>query len=248
MAVAVNEVSRKLDLRSILPAIRVPTLVMHRRHDMVLPCAHGRFIAENIRDAELRVLPGESHVVFGPDADDWLDEAEEFITGRRGGERVNRGAPTMLFTDLVGSTAIAERVHDDRWKELLDRHDAAVRHEITRFSGNEREATGDGFLVTFAGPAQALRCAMAIGDSVRLLGMEIRAGVHTGEIELRGGGVDGIGVHIANRVMAAAGPSEVMVSRTVVDLVAGSGFEFEPRGDHELKGVSGSWQLYTLTP
>ncbi len=248
MAVAVNEVSRKLDLRSILPAIRVPTLVMHRRHDVVLPCAHGRFIAENIPDAELRVLPGESHVVFGPDADDWLDEAEEFITGRRGGERVNRVLATMLFTDLVGSTAIAERVHDDRWKELLDRHDAAVRHEITRFSGNEREATGDGFLVTFAGPAQALRCAMAIGDSVRLLGMEIRAGVHTGEIELRGGGVDGIGVHIANRVMAAAGPSEVMVSRTVVDLVAGSGFEFEPRGDHELKGVSGSWQLYALAP
>ena len=186
--------------------------------------------------------------MFGPDADEWLDEAEEFITGRRGGERVNRVLATMLFTDLVGSTATAERLHDDRWKELLDRHDAAVRHEITRFSGNEREATGDGFLVTFAGPAQALRCATAIGDSVRSLGMEIRAGVHTGEIELRGDGVDGIGVHIANRVMAAAGPSEVMVSRTVVDLVAGSGFEFEPRGDHELKGVSGSWQLYALAP
>ena len=118
---------------------------MHREHDMVLPCAHGRFIAEHISGAELRVLPGESHVVFGPDADEWLDEAVEFITGRRGEQRVNCVLATMLFTDLVGSTATAERLHDDRWKELLDRHDAAVRTEITRFSGNEREATGDGF-------------------------------------------------------------------------------------------------------
>jgi len=248
MAVAVNEVSTKLDLRSVLPVIRVPTLVMHRKRDMVVPCAHGRFIADNIDGAELRVLPGESHVVFGPDADDWLDETEEFITGRRGAERANRVLATMLFTDLVGSTATAERLHDDRWKELLDRHDAAVRAEIARFAGNERETTGDGFLVTFAGPAHAIRCAMAIGDSVRSLGIEIRAGVHTGEIELRGDGVDGIGVHIANRVMAAAGPSEVMVSRTVVDLVAGSGLEFEPRGDHDLKGVTGTWQLYALSP
>ncbi len=247
MAVAVNRVSSELDLRPILTSIQVPTLVMHRERDMVLPCSQGRFIAEHISGAELRVLPGESHVVFGPDADEWLDEAEEFITGRRGEERVNRVLATMLFTDLVGSTETAERLGDDRWKDLLDRHDAAVRTEIARFSGKERETTGDGFLVTFAGPAHAIRCAMATGAAVRSLGLEIRAGVHTGEIELRGDGMDGIGVHIANRVMAAAGPSEVMVSRTVVDLVAGSGLEFEPRGEHKLKGVSGSWQLYALT-
>jgi class 3 adenylate cyclase len=219
---------------------------MHRQRDVVLPCAHGRFIAERISGAELRLLPGDSHVVFGPDSDEWLDEAEEFITGRRVEERANRVLATMLFTDLVGSTPMAEQLGDDRWKELLDRHDAAVRAEITRFSGTERDTTGDGFLITFAGPAHAIRCAMAISESLRPLGLEIRAGVHTGEVELRSYGVNGIGVHIANRVMAAAGPSEVMVSRTVVDLVAGSGLEFEPRGEHVLKGVSGSWQLYAL--
>jgi class 3 adenylate cyclase len=214
---------------------------------MVLPPAQGRYIAAQIAGAELRVLPGESHVVFGPDADEWLDEVEEFLTGRRGEERANRVLTTMLFTDLVASTETAERLGDDRWKDLLDRHDAAIRAEITRFSGKERDTAGDGFFVTFAGPAQALRCAMAIGAAVRDLGLEMRAGVHTGEVELRGEGVGGIGVHIASRVMAAAGASEVLVSRTVVDLVAGSGLEFEPRGEHTLKGVSGSWQLFALS-
>jgi class 3 adenylate cyclase len=246
MAVAVSQVSKELDLRSVLTSIRVPTLVMHRERDIVVPCAQGRFIAEQISNAELRVLPGDSHVAFGPDADEWLDEAEQFITGRRGVERANRILATMLFTDLVGSTNTAERLGDDRWKDLLDRHDAAVRAEIARFTGKEWKTTGDGFLVTFGGPAQAIRCAMAVGASLRPLDLEVRAGVHTGEVELRGDGVDGIGVHIANRVMSAAGPSEVMVSRTVVDLVAGSGLEFEPRGEHTLKGVSGTWELYAL--
>jgi class 3 adenylate cyclase len=247
MVAAANRVMRELDLRPVLTTIQVPTLVMHRERDIVLPLAQGRFIAEHVSGAELRILPGESHVAFGPDADEWLDEVEEFITGRRDAERTNRVLATMLFTDLIESTQAAERLGDDRWKDLLDRHDAAVRAEIARFSGNERDTAGDGFFATFAGPAHAIRCAVAIGDSVRALGLDVRAGVHTGEIELRGDNVGGIGVHIASRVMAAAGPSEVMVSRTVVDLVAGSGLEFEPRGEHHLKGVSGSWQLYALS-
>jgi class 3 adenylate cyclase len=248
MAVAVSQVSKELDLRSVLASIQVPTMVMHRERDIVLPSSHGRYIAEHISGAELRVLPGDSHVVFGPDCDEWLDEAEQFITGRRGGERINRVLTTMLFTDLVASTATAERLGDGRWKEVLDEHDAAVRAELARFSGKERENTGDGFLSTFAGPAHAIRCAIAIGEAVRELGLEIRAGVHTGEIEVRSdGNVGGIGVHIASRVMDAAGGSEVMVSRTVVDLVAGSGLEFVPRGEHTLKGVSGTWQLYSLS-
>lgn len=247
MVAAANRVMRELDLRPVLTTIQVPTLVMHRERDIVLPVAQGRFIAEHISGAELRILPGESHVAFGPDADEWLDDVEEFITGRRDAERTNRVLATMLFTDLIESTQVAERLGDDRWKDLLDRHDAAVRAEIARFSGKERDTAGDGFFATFAGPAHAIRCAVAIGDSVRSLGLDVRAGVHTGEIELRGDNVGGIGVHIASRVMAAAGPSEVMVSRTVVDLVAGSGLEFEPRGEHHLKGVSGSWQLYALS-
>jgi class 3 adenylate cyclase len=246
VARALNVVPRVQDFRPVLKSVRVPTLVMHRERDIQIPCAHGRYIAEHIRGAKLRILGGESHLVFGPDADEWLDEAEEFLTGRRDAERTNRVLTTLLFTDIVRSTEVVTELGDERWKELLDRHDDVVRRELTRFGGRERDTAGDGFLATFTGPAHAIRCARSIAEAVRDLGLEVRTGVHTGEVELRTEGLGGIAVHLAHRVMERAGPSEVVVSRTVVDLVAGSEITFEDRGEHELKGVPGTWSLYAV--
>jgi class 3 adenylate cyclase len=220
--------------------------VLHRANNLVVPCTHGRFIAEGIDGAGLRILPGASHLVFGHDADDWLDAAEEFLTGRRDAERTNRVLTTLLVTDIVGSTSRTEGPGDGRWQELLGRHDDAVRREIERFGGREREAADGRFLATFAGPAHAIRCATAVIDAVRALGLEVRAGIHTGEVELRAGGIGGLPVPAAHGVMEVAGPSEVLVSRTVVDLVAGSNLEFQARGEHELAGVPGTWSLYAV--
>jgi class 3 adenylate cyclase len=191
-------------------------------------------------------LPGENHIAF-IDGDDILDEIREFLTGVREPAEPDRVLATVLFTDIVGSTERARELGDRRWRELLDRHHELVRRDLARFRGTEIDTAGDGFFATFDGPARAIRSAKAITESVRGLGLEIRAGLHTGEVELAGDAVRGIAVHTGARVAAQAGPSEVLVSQTVKDLVAGSGIELEDRGAHELKGVPGEWRLYAVT-
>jgi pimeloyl-ACP methyl ester carboxylesterase len=235
-----------LDIREVLPAIQAPTLVVHRRGDRMIHPAMGRYLADHIPGAKLVELDGTDHLFFTGDADAILDEIEEFLTGVRPQPPVTRVLATVLFTDIVGSTERAAELGDERWRELLTRHDARVRRQLERFQGREVNTTGDGFVATFDGPARAIRCATAVCDAVRALGVEVHAGLHTGEVEMRGGDISGIAVHLAARVASAAGPGEVLVSRTVVDLVVGSGLEFEDRGDRFLKGVPGEWRLFAV--
>ena len=236
----------RADVRSALPSIQAPTLLVHRV-DSLFSVENSRYLAEHIADARLVELPGRDHMPFAGDSDAIVDEVEEFLTGVRGVADVDRVLTTVLFTDIVGSTEQAVTKGDRTWHDLLDRHDDMVRDQLRRFRGREVKTTGDGMLATFDGPARGMRCAQAICDGARRLGIEVRAGLHTGEVEMRGDDVSGIAVHIAQRVSALAGPSEVLVSRTVVDLVAGSGIEFEDRGEHELKGVGGRWRLFAVT-
>ncbi|GAA4290143.1 adenylate/guanylate cyclase domain-containing protein [Mycobacterium paraffinicum] len=236
----------QLDIRDVLSAIQVPTLVLHRRDDRMVRVEMGRYLADRIRGAKFVELDGTDHLFFTDDADTLLDEIEEFLTGVRPLPAVERVLATVLFTDIVDSTQQAVKLGDQRWKELLGRHDAQVRRQLERFRGREVNTTGDGFLAQFDGPARAIRCAMAIRDALRSLGIEVRVGVHTGEVELRDDDISGIAVHIAARVAAAAAAGEVLVSRTVVDLVAGSGLGFAARGEHTLKGVAGEWQLFAV--
>ncbi|HEY4398016.1 MAG TPA: adenylate/guanylate cyclase domain-containing protein, partial [Acidimicrobiia bacterium] len=236
----------KMDIRDVLPTIQVPTLVLHRRGDRVVSLEMGRYLADHIPDAKFVELDGADHLLFTGDADAVVDEIEEFLTGVRPLPAVERVLATVMFTDIVDSTQRAVEAGDGRWKELLGKHDAQVRRQLERFRGREVNTTGDGFLATFDGPARAIRCATAICDAVRGLGLEVRAGVHTGEVELRDGDISGIAVHLAARVAVGAGAGEVLVSRTVVDLVAGSGLEFSDRGEHALKGVPGEWQLFAV--
>jgi class 3 adenylate cyclase len=233
------------DVRSALPSIQAPTLLLHRI-DSVFSLGHSRYLADHIANARLVELPGRDHLPFAGDSDAILDEVEEFLTGVRGGADVDRVLTTVLFTDIVGSTEQAVRFGDRAWHDILDRHDTMVRGELRRYRGREVKTTGDGILATFDGPARGMRCAQAICTGARRLGIEVRAGLHTGEVEMRGDDVSGIAVHLAQRVSALAGPSEVLVSRTVVDLVAGSGIEFDDRGEHELKGVAGRWRLFAV--
>jgi pimeloyl-ACP methyl ester carboxylesterase len=235
-----------LDIRNVLPAIQVPTLVLHRREDRMVRLEMGRYLADHIAGAKFVELDGTDHLFFTGDADAMLDEIEEFLTGVRPVPAVERVLATVLFTDIVDSTKRAVELGDERWKELLGRHDAQVRRQLERFHGHEVNTTGDGFLARFDGPARAIRCAMAIRDVLRSLGLEVRAGVHTGEVELRDDDISGIAVHIAARVAAAAAAGEVLVSRIVVDLVAGSGLSFAARGEHSLKGVAGKWGLFAV--
>ena len=246
-AVALNRMNSELDTRAVLPTIRVPTLVLQRADDQDVNVEEGRWIAGQIPGATYVELPGDDHLVWVGDVDELLDEVEEFLTGARRGPEPDRVLATVLFTDVVGSTERAARLGDRRWSELIERHHAVVRRELARFQGQEVDTAGDGFLATFDGPARAIRCARAIGDAVRELGLEVRAGLHTGECELVDGRVRGIAVHTGARVMSQSGPGEVVVSSTVKDLVAGSGIEFEDRGAHELKGVPGDWHLYAVT-
>lgn len=236
----------KLDIRDVLPAIQVPTLVVHRRNDRMVRLEMGRYLADHIRGAKFVDVDGADHLFFTGDADTVLDEIEEFLTGVRPQPAVERVLATMLFTDIVDSTKRAVELGDERWKELLGRHDAQVRRQLERFGGREINTTGDGFLARFDGPARAIRCAAAIRDVLRSLGLEVRAGVHTGEVELRDDDISGIAVHIAARVAAAAAPGEVLVSRIVVDLVAGSGLSFAARGEHSLKGAAGEFGLFAV--
>jgi class 3 adenylate cyclase len=247
MAQAVARMLYGIDVRHALPAIQAPTLVLHREGAPAFTVEHGRYLAEHIAGATYREFPGAGHAYWASGvATALLDEVEEFFTGSRSVGPPDRVLATVLFTDIVDSTATAAELGDQRWKERIREHDAIVRHELDRHRGREIHTTGDGFLATFDGPARAIRCAEAIRDAMRETGLEIRAGLHTGEIELHGDDVAGIAVHIGARVSALAGPSEIMVSRTVVDLVAGSGLAFDDRGSHVLKGVPGDWQLFSL--
>jgi pimeloyl-ACP methyl ester carboxylesterase len=235
----------QIDVREVLPSIQAPTIVLHRLGDGDSKAAEGRYIAARIPDARFVELAGDDHAPW-IDSDQILDEVEEFLTGVRRGPEPDRVLAAVLFTDIVGSTKQAAELGDRRWRGLLDQHHAAVRRELERFRGTEIDTAGDGFLATFDGPARAVRCAGAIRGAVRSLGLEIRAGVHAGEVELVGAGVAGIAVQTGARVAERAEAGEVLVSGTVRDLVAGSGLQFENRGDHELKGVPGEWRLYAV--
>jgi class 3 adenylate cyclase len=237
----------QIDVRSILPTIRVPTLVLQRMEDSYRDPGHATYLAEHIPGAKLVGLAGVDHLPYVADADSVLDEVEEFLTGVRPPPELDRVLATVLFTDIVGSTERASRLGDRAWKDLLERHHALVRQELGRFRGTEIDTAGDGFLATFDGPARAIRCALSIVDVLGTIGLEVRVGLHTGEVELMGPLVQGIAVHIGARVAALGGPSEVLVSSTVKDLVVGSGLTFEDAGEHELKGVPDRWHLYRAT-
>jgi class 3 adenylate cyclase len=242
---ALLRVACESDVRAILPTIAVPTLVVHLASNPTV--GGGRYIAERVPGAVLVEIPGSDDYWWAADgAATVLDEIEEFLTGVRGGPAVDRVLSTVLFTDIVSSTTLASDLGDRRWRDLLDRHDSAVRRQLARFRGREVKTTGDGFLATFDGPARAVECACAIRDAARQLGLEVRSGVHTGELEVRGDDIGGIAVHIAARVAALAEAGTVWVSRTVTDLVVGSGLHFADRGTYDLKGVPGTWQLLAV--
>lgn len=245
-ATALFTMLRALDIRDVLPTIRVPTLIVHRDNDTLIRIEHSRYMAERIPNAKLVELPGQDHLWWFGDQDAIVDEVEEFLTGTRQVPEPDRVLATVLFTDIVGSTERAAELGDARWREVLERHGTLVRRELERHRGRQVKTTGDGVLATFDGPARGIRCAQAIANAVQTLGIEIRAGLHTGECEVMNGDVGGIAVHTGARVSAEAGPGEVLVSSTVKDLVAGSGIEFEDRGSRELKGVPGEWRLYAV--
>jgi class 3 adenylate cyclase len=235
----------RVDARHVLPTIAAPTLVLHRAGDRMVPVDAGRTIAQGIPGAKFLELEGDDHLpVANPDQ--IIDEVEEFLTGHRTAPEPDRMLATVLFTDIVDSTAKAAQLGDRRWRELVERHDRLTRRAIERQRGREVKSMGDGFLATFDGPARAIHAATATRDAVRALDLEIRAGLHTGELEVMDGDIGGIAVNIGARVTSLAAAGEVLVSRTVTDLVAGSGIEFDDRGTHALKGVPGEWQLYAV--
>jgi class 3 adenylate cyclase len=242
---ATMALNAQIDIRQILPVIGMPTLVVHAHQDHAVSIEHGRYLAAHIPGARLLEYDGE-HFPTLVGVDEVLDAIEEFLTGRQPTVEPDRVLATVLFTDIVGSTRQAADVGDRRWREILDRHDALVDRALERHRGRKVNPTGDGMLAVFDGPARAVRCGLAIRDGVGALGLQVRAGAHTGEVELRGNDISGVAVNIGARVAALAGPSELLVSRTVTDLVAGSGIDFEDRGDHELKGVPGKWRLFSV--
>jgi pimeloyl-ACP methyl ester carboxylesterase/class 3 adenylate cyclase len=238
----------RIDVRHILSAIRVPTLVVHRTDDRLAPVEGGRYLAQHIPGARYLELPGTDHWPFSGDTDAVVGEVEEFLTGGRSVEEPDRVLATVLFTDIVDSTHKAVTVGDQRWRELLEESERVTRREVERHRGRVVKSTGDGFLATFDGPARAIRCATNLSAEMMKLGLRIRAGLHTGECEMLGDDVTGIAVHIGARVAALASRDEVLVSSTVKDLVAGSGLSFDDRGTHALKGVPGSWQIFAVAP
>ncbi len=235
-----------IDVRHVLPTIQSPTLVVHRVGDRMINIEMGRYIADRIPNATMVELEGADHIFWVGDADALLDEVEAFLTGTRTVVEPDRVLATVLFTDVVDSTRLAVEAGDARWRELLEAHHDQVRRQLDRFSGREVKTTGDGFLATFDGPARAIRCARAIRDGVRSLGLSVRAGLHTGEVEMTGEDIAGVAVHMAARICAAAEADEVLVSRTVVDLVAGSNISFVDRGEQTLKGIPQPWRLFSV--
>ena len=246
-AATLMRMNMEIDVRHVLPAVRVPTLLLHSINDRLIDVGASRYMAARIPGAKLVELRGIDHIPWGSDGELIVDEIEEFLTGARRGVEPDRVLATVLFTDIVGATERASRVGDRSWHDLLDGHHALVRRELERFRGREIDTAGDGFLATFDGPARGVRCACAISNSVRALGLEIRAGLHTGECELMGDKLGGIAVHTGARVAAEAQPGEVLVSSTVKDLVAGSGLAFLDRGVQSLKGIPGEWRLFAVT-
>jgi class 3 adenylate cyclase len=242
----VMPLATELDVRALLPTIRVPTLVVHHADDPILLPVWGKYVADHIPGAKYVELPGRNVHHFVEPWRPSFQEIAEFLTGQQPEVADDRVLATVLFTDIVDSTRRAAEMGDRDWHALLDAHDAVVRSQLNRFRGREVNTAGDGFLAMFDGPQRAIRCAMAIRDAVQALGIEVRAGLHTGECEVRGDDIGGIGVHIGARVSALAGPNEVLVSSTLRDLVIGSGLEFEERGTHELKGVPGEWHLFAV--
>jgi class 3 adenylate cyclase len=237
---------REIDVTEVLPTLRVPTVVLHRTGDPMVPVEAGRALAAWIPGARLVELPGNDHIPWFGEADALLDEIEEFLTGNRHAPERDRALATVLFTDIAGATERAAALGDLRWRELLERHHAVVRDQFAAYGGREVKAMGDGSLATFDGPAKAIRCACAIVERSSSEGVEVRAGVHTGECELIGDDIGGMAVHIGARVAGQAAPGDVLVSSTVKDLVVGSGIEFVDRGSHELKGVPGEWRLLAV--
>jgi len=237
------------DVRAVLPAISAPTLIVHTVENPMISIEHGRYLARYIPNARLVELPGAVQSVFHDPAVGAVivDEIEEFLTGTRVAADHTRMLTTLLFTDVVGSTDRVAAIGDQAWRTVLDRHDDAVRRQLARFSGHQEKLTGDGMLATFDGPARAIRCGSAIRDAARQIGLDVRVGIHAGEVERRGTELAGIAVHLACRVCETAQPGEVLVSRTVVDLVAGSGTTFDDRGEHELKGIPAAWRLFAVT-
>jgi pimeloyl-ACP methyl ester carboxylesterase len=246
--IAIMKMNAEIDARHILPTIQVPTLVIHRERDIAVPVDAGRYLARNIPNAKYVELPGENHLpLLEPQiVDRIIGEVEEFLTGSRSEVEIDRVLATVMFTDIVDSTKLAAMLGDREWRVLLEHHDSTVRQLLARFRGHEVKNLGDGFLATFDGPARAIRCAAAISEAVRPLGIAVRSGLHTGEIELTADDVAGIAVHIAARVAAEAEAGETVVSSTVRDLVAGSGLRFEDRGIHALKGLPDEMHLYSV--
>ena len=245
-AATLVRMNMQIDVRPVLPSIRVPTLVLHAVGDRAIPVENGRYLARMIQGAKLVEVSGSDHLPYTEDAEAILDEIEEFLTGVRRHAETERVLATVLFTDIVGATEKAGVLGDRRWRQLLESHHEVVRRELARFRGREIDTAGDGFFAAFDGPARAVHCACAVSSSVKSLGIEVRAGAHTGECEVIGDKFGGIAVHIGARVAGCAAPGEVLVSGTVKDLVAGSGLSFEDRGRRPLKGLPGDWQLYSV--
>ena len=246
VAKAVFDLQLRSDIRAVLPIIRVPTLIIHRSGNKWFTPEHGRYLAENIPNARYVELSGEDHVPYFGDSEAIVVEIEEFVTGTRREAQADRVLATLLFTDIVTSTDRAAAIGDKRWRELLDRHDEFCRGEVARHEGILVQSTGDGMLARFDGPGRAVNCAKHLNREIATLGLQIRSGVHTGEVELRGDNVGGIAIHIAARIMSHAGAGEILVSRTVKDLTAGAGLVFIDRGEYALKGVPETWQLFAV--
>jgi len=247
-AVALAKLNTEIDIRHVLPAIHVPTLVMHRTGDLDVKVEEGRYLARNIPGAKYVEFSGNDHLAWVGNVDEIIDETEVFLTGAKSSESSDRILATILMTDIVSSTKKVNQLGDRNWKDLLLKHNEIVRKELARFRGHEVKTTGDGFLATFDGPARAIKCAASIRDDVHGLGLRIRAGLHTGECEIIGeNDIGGVSVHIAQRVQAKAGPDQIFVSSTVKDLVSGSGLGFKDLGVHSLKGMSDGWRLYEVT-
>ena len=244
---AIYPTTYELDVRSVLQAIRIPTLVLHRTGNPYVRVENGRYLAQNIEGAELHELPGSDHFYHTGDSTAFLDAVQKFLTGTKEAPDHDRILATVMFTDMVGSTEHVERLGDRMWRDLASRHHALVRQELLRFRGREIDTAGDGFFAIFDGPARGVRCALAIRDVMRSLGIEIRAGLHVGECQLMGDKVGGMAVHIGARVMGLSQPNQVLVSRTIKDLVVGSGLNFEPAGRHKLKGVAEEWELFSAS-